>query len=245
MVETNTKITLKQFFMLLCTLQNDIWENDDPRWFDKKCLKWERTSKALKAYHAVYAAWKPITYDEIEYQFDQPEFELKFFHKSKVIYLPPLIKDPNFVPILSPHYKFNTTQSMAQLKVMLVCFDETKNERPYGIGFRMESPEILNQNIAKIDKPSKGHHDFYHAQLSQKFCHEGLNHVQIELIKNIPQSQPSFPLPANCPVTLLLCLIVTLYGGKCYYYFFNKFKSKITGIEPYLEKLKEWVELDL
>ena len=110
---------------------------------------------------------------------------------------------------------------------MLVTLDET-NQALNGIGFRMETPESANTSI--------GIHDFYHAQLIQRFSPKQFSDkLQTKCLNWLPGSQPSFPLPANCPVTLLLCLIVTLYGRKCY----TNICGRIPGIEQYRNKLAE------
>ena len=119
---------------------------------------------------------------------------------------------------------------------MLVSLD--KKGDPYGIGFRMETPESMNQEGNMPANP--GIHDFYHAQLIQSFRREELNsELQIDCPCWIPESQPSFPLPAECPVTLLLCLIVTLYGRNYY----NEFLTEhhIFDINRHLKKIDRWI----
>ena len=132
---------------------------------------------------------------------------------------------------------------------MLVCLDE--NGKPRGIGFRLETPESMNQDVEPSESQNQGAntnskegiHDFHHAQLIRKFGNKLDSKLKIECPSWLPQSQPSFPLPAKCPVTLLLCLIVTLYGRKCY----NKFVSDHlnqygkSAVKPYEKKLEPWV----
>ena len=117
---------------------------------------------------------------------------------------------------------------------MLVCLDN--EEKVYGIGFRMETPESQNQGVDASAKV--GIHDFHHAQLIQKFGQEQLDCNQpIDCPCWLPESQPSFPLLADCPVTLLLCLILTLYGKEYYY----DFCRPIHFIDRYLKKLDSWI----
>ena len=130
----------------------------------------------------------------------------------------------------------NNQQSIAKFRVMLVCLD--KKGKPYGIGFRMETPHSQDEDVDTF--ASEGIHDFHHAQLIQRFRRKELNsELQIDCPCWIPDSQPSFPLPAECPVTLLLCLIVTLYGRKYY----NQFlvENDIFEIKQYREKLDPWI----
>ena len=107
-----------------------------------------------------------------------------------------------------------------------------------GLGFAWKRRESMNQ---EEDMPANGGiHDFYHAQLIQRFRREELNsELQIDCPCWIPDSQPSFPLPAKCPVTLLLCLIVTLYGRNYYNQFLME--HQIFDIKRHLKKLDPWI----
>ena len=193
----------------------------------------------------------PLAREDLEVLFIKSETGEVGFSESqrgKVIYLPPLEKDPDCVPILSPYFNLKETQSIAKLRVLLVRLDE--NRKPhgiYGIGFRMETPEKINQgvnssvNSQRVDTAdNSGSHDFHHAQLIRKFGQKKLdNKLQIDCPIWLPQSQPSFPLPAECPVTLLLCLLVTLYGRKYYNQFLTD--HNIFEIGQYQQELNRWI----
>ncbi len=101
-----------------------------------------------------------------------------------------------------------------------------------------ESLSTNNQNLRSGN--AYGIHDFHHAQLIRKFGQSKLDDkLQIDCPVWIPQSQPSFPLPAECPVTLLLCMIITLYGRKYYEQFC--INHEIFEIEQYKGELKRWI----
>ena len=221
MIKTLT--TLKEILTPLCKPRRLVWANGG----------WER----------VFTQWRPIAREDIEELFTSPrtvsgsvEVDFSQSERGQVIYLPPLEKNPHCVPILSLYCKLSDQQGIAKFRVMLVSLDKKGN--PYGIGFRMETPEIMNQGV---DMPAGGGiHDFHHAQLIQRFKQEQLDSkLQIDCPCWIPESQPSFPLPAECPVTLLLCLIVTLYGRECYNRFLTE--HQIFDIEQYKKKLKPWI----
>lgn len=221
-----TKIltTLKDILTPLCKPRRLVWAANE---------EWGR----------VFTQWRPIAREELEGLFAPPEtgfgsVEVDFSQseRGQVLYLPPLEKNPRCIPILSLYCRLNDQQGIAKFRVMLVSLD--KKGDPYGIGFRMETPESMNQ---EGDMPANGGiHDFYHAQLIQRFRREEVNsELQIDCPCWIPVTQPSFPLPAQCPVTLLLCLIVTLYGRECY----NRFllKHRIFDISRYEKKLDRWI----
>ena len=204
-------------------------------WFDPK-LELKSSSQTFKIFQSLSERWEPvITFEEIRHSFKSSELRLNF--SNRVLYLEPLLqKKTYFVPILSVFCILNETQSTAQFKVMLVCLDEGKKER--GIGFRVETPESVKYDTNTID--NGGSHDFYHAQLIRKFDQRAPDSAQgFDSPSWLPQSQPSFPLPADCPVTLLLCLIVTLYGRTYYNNFINIHGTSDT--QEYVSKLDPWI----
>ena len=201
--------------------------------------------QALKTYLTISEKLEPITVQDITNLFRHPRtrsetHEVNFSQSGKVLYLPPLEKDDYFVPILSLRCKLSETQSIAQFRVLLTYLEEnqTTNEI-YGIGFRMEAPDSINQNPNTTT--NNGIHDFYHAQLIQKLDRKLRNKLQIKGHNRLPDSQPSFPLPADCPVTLLLCMIVTLYGRIYYNRFLTQHKKHMPYIKQYQKKLHQWI----
>ena len=229
---------LKDLLILLFKKQESAWVKRNPK--DKP------TKPALKTYDAIINKWIPITFEEIEPLFDEDQLNLDFSERGKVLYLPPLKKDAHFVPVLSLDCKWNQTQRIARLKVMLVCSDNCTDENynPYGIGFRLETPESTNQPETTAD--NEGIHDFHHAQLIKKFGKKKLDRrLQIDCPSWLPESQPSFPLPAKCPVSLLFSLIATLYGRKEYNNFRNEFPKRKHypkyNVRDHLKELDQWI----
>ena len=230
---------LKSILTPLYKIQQSVWVNEDRDPI--------RSNQALATYKALFYEFKllPISLEEIEKLLAlSGTVGMNFSEHGKVLYLPPLEKDAHFLPILSLSCKLKETHSTAQLRVMLVSIDDCLKaaRKFYGIGFRMETPESWNPDLDTPANP--GMHDFHHAQLIQEFGQTKLdNKLQIECPCWIPVTQPSFPLPAQCPVTLLLCLIVTLYGRNYYYDFFNLYfnGSKESEIKRYKDKLDPWI----
>ena len=228
---------LRDILTPLCKNRKDLWDNED--WIH------------------IFAEWPPLAREDIEVLFKlaktEPEPVVDFLQsqRGQVLYLPPLEKDPDCVPILSLYFKLKETQSIAKLRVLLVSLDE--NRKPdgiYGIGFRMETPERRNQNVSPTTSDQSldtvdiyGAHDFHHAQLIRKFGQKKLDDkLQIDCPIWLPESQPSFPLPADCPVTMLLCLIVTLYGRTYYNDFLSTYGT--SELQEYQNKLYSWINPD-
>ena len=223
-----------QILTPLCKIQNSAWV--------KKEEKWKPSKRALETYEFVserrLQSIQHIKTEDIKEFFPPSETaEVNFFEKNKVLYLPPLKKDAEFVPIFSLSCNLRKEQSIAKFRVMLVSLDENDQTTLNGIGFRIETPEGRDQNADTNDNNRIGIHDFYHAQLIQQFSPKQFdNKLQTKCPGWLPESQPSFPLPADCPVTLFLCLIRTLYGGK---YLKKICRSMMSGIAPYWNKLEQ------
>ena len=226
-----TITTLKDILMPLCKEQESVRQN--------------LSSNALETYQTLSEMLPPIALPDIKNLFKLSgtpcdTHKVNSSQQGKVLYLPPVEKYGYFVPILSLNCKLNETQSIAQFRVMLISLDKNKTtDEFYGIGFRMETPSSMDQNSCPT--VNDGIHDFYHAQLVRKLDSKLKNKLQITCPNWIPDSQPSFPLPADCPVTLLLCLIVTLYGKKYCNRFLKEHKNNITYIKQYQKKLNEWI----
>ena len=220
-----TITTLKDILMPLCKEQESVRQN--------------LSSPALETYQTVSEILHPITVPDIKnlFKLSCPSSETCKANSSqwgKVLYLPPLEQYDHFVPILSLKCELKETESIAQFRVMLICLKNNKTiDEFYGLGFRMETP---GSNV------NDGIHDFYHAQLVRKLDSKLKNKLQITCPNWIPDSQPSFPLPADCPVTLLFCLIVTLYGKTYCRQFLEEHKSSISYIKSYQKKLNKWID---
>ena len=195
------------------------------------------SKRALATYRTISGTVPPITLDETRFVYKQRNYVLDFSQRGRVLYLPPLQKKvASFVPILSPYCKVNRKRSIARLQVMLIRVDRSRN--PFGMGFRLETPGRIYQNENSTDKA--GIHDFYHAQLIREFRQKWLDEsLPMDCPSWLPVTQPSFPLPARCPVMLLLCLIVTLYGKRYYNQFLADYE--IFDIGQYRAKLDSWI----
>ena len=238
---TKTISALQNLLESLFRIQSSAWFAEEG--------KWRASSQALETYKLISAMWEPIDLKNVKHEFNKSELNLDF--SNRVLYLPPMKKDANFVPVLSLSCKLNETQSIAKFRVMLVSLNKKGN--PYGIGFRMETPHSQDQaEETPADEEgtgdedasaNEGIHDFYHAQLIKTFQKKLGEKLQINYPSWLPESQPSFPMPAKDPVTLLLCLIVTLYGRECYNQFFDTYVNhyRKSDVKRYKDKLDPWI----
>ena len=79
-------------------------------WFAEEG-KWKPARQALETYKLISEKWEPIDLKHVEHKFNKSELDLHF--SDRVLYLPPLKKDENFVPVLSLFCQLNETQSIA------------------------------------------------------------------------------------------------------------------------------------
>lgn len=211
-----------QILTPLCTIQKSAWIDEEK--------KWEPSKYALETYKFVSQLQlpflQPVKPEDIKSFFSSSDTaNVNFFKEKKVLYLPPLKRDADdaeFVPIFSLSCNLSRDQSVARFRVMLVTLDENDKTKLNGIGFRMETPD------------GTGIHNFHHAQLIHQFSPKGFGNIlQIKCLSWLPEAQPSFPLPADCPVTLLLCIMITLYGWEYY----KDFCDHIPSIQEYRNKI--------
>jgi hypothetical protein len=184
------------------------------------------STQALDAFRKV-ASLAPyanhLKREELHAKLPTPDKLASDFGSMKLL-LPPIRRASRFVPLLWMKYDLRTTPAAIGLHVTLFCLDQTELK---AIGFRLENGE--------------GAHEFYHAQIVSDLGSSDVAH-QLLCPAWIPDSQPSFPLPADCPVSLILCLILTLYGLKeaarmCTVHTIHKLQPYITKLEPYVKLL--------
>ena len=90
-----------------------------------------------------------------------------------------------------------------RIYVLLTTFDEYSNFKTLAFRFETDEGDYDSEDEA-------GTHDFCHMQ----FCQSINNKVRDIAPLWLPVSQPSIPLDANCQISLVLCMLVSLYGGK-------------------------------
>jgi len=120
---------------------------------------------------------------------------------NQFLHLRPSVKEARFLPVLSIRCNFAQDPVECRLRIALFTVVENVSEGvPFAaIGFRIE--------LAESD--GIGWHNYSHLQLIDKFG----NH-QLPGIRQVPTTQPAFPLDADLasPAGLMLCLLLSLYG---------------------------------
>lgn len=174
--------------------------------------------KMCETYERVALNWRGVAETELENFFNATKANLT--ERKAFIYLKPVEKGDWIIPILSISYDFESNFPVMRLRLSMFLVD--KEDELRAIGYRFETPESEGDGI----------HNYYHAQLIYKFDND-------ERIKNlpcpewVPESQPAFALDATTPLTLLVCMIGSLYGPE--YVFRNILGRPGTKLEQLAE----------
>ena len=121
--------------------------------------------------------------------------------------LPPLEREPAFLPVLYLPGSMSTWKKSdysLQIGLYKLTEDGDCHQHLRGIGLRFDGPHGASGS-------NGGMHDFWHVQ----FMTAAWKRAPIVGCPEwIPKTVPSIPTQARCPVTLLLCVVAGLYGGK-------------------------------
>lgn len=205
--------TLRQFLRVLCEIQRSAWIDQE--------LKWKVTNEALSTFSWLRSPWRPIREKEINTLFaDSDELKVSF-PKRAVLYLPPLEREAEFLPVLSLCCDLSEAKTEVKARVMLIR--GFQGLKPYGVGFRLETPH------------GQGRHDYYHAQPVRDLGWA----PAIECPSWLPVKEPSFPLLARSPVALMLCLMLSLYGLKYCWEFVSQYQ--VWNLEEAMRQLDDCI----
>lgn len=155
-----------------------------------------------KNYDILITTKSPMVQDEIIHRFSDVSQKPKtnFGDSSNFFYLPPLNDNPEFIPLLTFHCDFNRTPEKFSYQLHMYCFG---TEGPLSLGFRFEGPH------GTADGESG--HVFYHVQSIKKL--KGCANSKIEgSIDWYPDKMPTIPLLAKNSTSLLLNMLISLYG---------------------------------
>jgi hypothetical protein len=133
---------------------------------------------------------------------DEHELELTLSHNNppttdfnlegKCIFLEPET-DHKIIPVMT--VKFDFRRSIPEIRFHLALFLVDSQNTPQALGYRFEAPE------------GEGIHHYYHAQNIKTF-----NKRELPCPEWIPENQPAFALDAKDCITLIICLLTSLYG---------------------------------
>jgi hypothetical protein len=115
---------------------------------------------------------------------------------GECIFLEPIERENWSLPVLTIAHEFENSRQ--ELRFQVGLFQILDDGKVVGIGFRFESPEGV------------GLHNYYHAQLFSAYAGSG---PRLSGCPDwIPVSHPALALDARNSATLLVCMLVSLYG---------------------------------
>jgi hypothetical protein len=138
---------------------------------------------------------------------------------NKFIFLKPPGEARLVLPLLHLNWNFACTVPVVRLRL---CLLGRGQDGQIDIGFRFETPE------------GRGKHNYYHAQPIVPFGSTQRTQP--------PTKFPTFTLEARNPVTLLTCMLVSLYGQE---YVSELSQAKFRNeIQPYINEM-HWADFTL
>lgn len=204
----------------------------------------------LTKYQKLMISYPPMIRPQVEYllsdKTDNPKSDFLELaaRKEAFFYLPPFNKDIGYVPVLILRCDYSKSPPEACLALLMFRYCESE-EKIKCFGFRFEAPH-------KAQTPEKDTiHDYWHVQISAKIRGRVEKRtrdgrvisipVGLELPECpswIPDAFPGVPTSAKCPVSLILCLLVSLYGKEM----FNRFLVDCNIDSECIEPLKHIFE---
>lgn len=125
--------------------------------------------------------------------------EVEMLSDNRVLHLEPS-EDNRILPLLILQSKDGWVH--LSLYTLLLMLDEDSELKSVALRFETDESQAPTAIVGK--------HDFCHAQ----FCRRINARTHALTPGWLPDSQPSIPLDADDQVTLVLCMLVSLYGGR-------------------------------
>lgn len=181
------------------------------RIFQKSNALWTRGSTlegnkiddtTLYDYRTLLSRKPLIALGKLENLIKKPRYHRLLLGRPFNLYLPPLSLNKEFVPILSMDWKLNKAWIEISIRIEMYRYCSIDGSRSHlrSIGFRFE-----------IHKPGTPH-DYMHVQVTSRFG-QGV----VEGCPDwLPTSVPCIPTIAKGPISLLFCILVSLYGKEMY-----------------------------
>jgi hypothetical protein len=124
------------------------------------------------------------------------------------LFMPPLDLDKSFVPVLSLECDYGCSPVTMRLCVGMFSFDQ--NHKPIVFAVRFETAHFSSN------------HDFHHGQFTREFERKSgasngssrtRKHVFASLPGWTPKHIPCIPVPADTPISLIICMLISFYGA--------------------------------
>jgi len=146
--------------------------------------------------------------------------QVDFLGLKRFLYLEPIVEGGHMLPVLSLRCNFKSASPEVRLEVGLFLVDGAGELR--AIGYRFETPE-----------GEAGKHHYHHAQLFRNFQKQAA--WCLPCPPWLPTEQPSFVLSATDGVTLLINVLLSMYGRT----YLGKFSGPLWSlVKDYVDKMR-------
>jgi len=168
-------------------------------WLQDRHSNWRRNpgGPALKVFDRVHQRFTEFPEAGLK---DLLSHNLQFDaeNQNRYVFLEPINEGGGIVPMLSFRYDFRPNR--AELRLRVALFVPDGNSGVAAIGCRFEPPE------------GPGTHDYFHAQMFREFKGASRGLCLPACPAWLPCSRPAFHLKAHDAVTLLISMVISLYG---------------------------------
>ena len=153
--------------------------------------------------------------------------DIEWTDQHRFLFLEPLL-DEDILPFLT----LRSSNKWRQFRIYaLLLPGNESNLRPLAVRFETPEGEYSEDS-------ARGKHDFFHAQLCNSIHgRNGRIVAQAATSEWLPTSQPSFPMDADNQVSLILCMLTSLYGG-AYVYAKLSSTSRHRKLKEHLDKVR-------
>jgi len=188
-------------FIPICRILKAVDKYSKKEWKLIKENPPEEYKETIKIHNFLIASKPPLRSERLLESAHESIRNPYIFLEDPWFYLPPLTGDDlNFVPILHIDCDFRENPTLISYRIgMIHIKDVDTNPIPECFGIRYE-----------IGVPGSSH-AYCHSQITlNPFVLGGPPLPSLPLY--LPEQTPCFPLLARCPVSLLLAVLVSLYG---------------------------------
>jgi len=215
---------VSESFQWICELLTVVVRQSEVLWRRWVDLSGTSLSKETRDnYDFLSNRMRPTGSEELRSLKEKSKSSLSLDLSKEFLYLPPLLDNEKFVPILSLECNLRSSPLKMSLHVLMYKSEPSSafGPRLQGIGFRFEiHPD--------------GAHDFWHVQICSKNGDQNLPGCP----RWMPSKIPCIPVLASNPVSLIFCMLISFYGkGIC-----NRLFSDINVPREYRETLKSILE---
>jgi len=187
---------------MMCELLKRLLDLSDYHWKEGKDLKYKDLAKTGTIRNHERMTWSErcMASEELDSLINNSRNSRLCLDR---FYLPPLDEDREFIPILSLKCNLISSPPSLSLRVGMTKYTNDGKGQPVSLGFRFEMGHPGQRRRPDSD------HNYHHMQLTARPHGEPLFGCP-----ELPETYPCVPTPAKCPITLFLCMLLSLYGTK-------------------------------